>query len=794
MDFAGVDPVRRRELADLLHNINGPGMVRALLLGEAGAGKTVLLEMLADELKKRRHTVLAVKLPGLSDPNALGGRIITEARRAGFITYDDIQPLTRTIRTSIGFVPLGEAITLLSRVSRRLPSPVVLLDGLDESREPSQVALVVEELALALERWKFVVSSRPRPFSQIPYFAPFRRLLLRGLTDEESASLLLAYAPELSAQTIHRIVGIAKGNPLILRLLAQTADDTELLDSISGLPNVSLVLGRLVDAAISHSPRPATLSGLLQQIASDDEPATIAVLIYESLIHEQEIRRLLGTRYGRALVTLDNPPGTAAFIHDAVKVAFLARHALGFNLADLKFGAEEAERDELLVEAFVQRPDMDMILGGGRSIIVGDRGSGKSAIFRRLAEDAPVDGNGGADVYPVTDAGDLLHRIVASDSWLNVDALRAAWLVVAAAVAASSIPASAPERLRRDALRLRAALGLPARPANATTRLLRTGARLLGGTSLNLAVGPVSLQATLPAGVSGRPGSLSVDVESFLQDVDALLQQEARRAIIMFDRIDETFKYDRAKQQAIVQALLQAEGRVSLLRRIGLVIFLRTDIVELYDIQEKNKLVSRMLMLDWSDDDWLQVMARRALVNEPLRLLSSRLQRRYEAARTRSALAVLFPAQIEGQPADRWLIDSLRNGNGDISPRLAVLLLHLTREISARPGEKVSTLPIFSAEAAGRAMTRLSDLSFSEVVNDFKVAPSFVLNCRAGKLASFTLAEVMPLFDKTEGKVSEQVRLLERLGFLERVVQQTGSDVQSRFRIPRLYARCWDYA
>ncbi len=91
-------------------------------------------------------------------------------------------------------------------------------------------------------------------------------------------------------------------------------------------------------------------------------------------------------------------------------------------------------------------------------------------------------------------------------------------------------------------------------------------------------------------------------------------------------------------------------------------------------------------------------------------------------------------------------------------------------------------------------MTRLSDLSFSEVVNDFKVAPTFVLNCRAGKLTGFTLEEVKQLFDEAEGRTGDQVRLLERLGFLERVVEQRGVETTSLFRIPRLYTRCWDYA
>jgi hypothetical protein len=91
-------------------------------------------------------------------------------------------------------------------------------------------------------------------------------------------------------------------------------------------------------------------------------------------------------------------------------------------------------------------------------------------------------------------------------------------------------------------------------------------------------------------------------------------------------------------------------------------------------------------------------------------------------------------------------------------------------------------------------MTKLSDLSFSEVVNDFKVASSFVLNCRAGRIDKFALDDVRSLFNDSEGEISDQIRLLERLGFLERVVQERGSVQQSLFRIPKLYTRCWDYA
>lgn len=71
---------------------------------------------------------------------------------------------------------------------------------------------------------------------------------------------------------------------------------------------------------------------------------------------------------------------------------------------------------------------------------------------------------------------------------------------------------------------------------------------------------------------------------------------------------------------------------------------------------------------------------------------------------------------------------------------------------------------------------------------------SFVQNLRAGKLETFALADVRELFDEAEGKIGDQIRLLERLGFLERIVREQDGIRTSLFRIPKLYSRCFDYA
>ena len=783
MDLEDLHLVQRRELAQILHHLNDTESLGVLLLGAPWTGKTTLLRIVEEELKSNGRAVFFVSFRNLHDTGELGTRVLDAIAATPFKDIDDIG---RTLRTSAGAPPLHEVAEILRRAGARMPSPVLMLDAIDESAYPQRMASAVEELTLVLDGWKFVVSSSP-DVAEFRRFARLRVVQLRALTEEDAAALLREYAPGLSEASIPRIAELTSGDPLLFQIVVRELQRSGSIAAITDIPSLERVLEWLVDEGLRTSSDPAKLSELLEVLALAGGRDGITSLAVKSRIEEEEVRRLLDGPHIRGLLVLDDSAGTAALYPESVRDVILSQRILApqFRLADLKFGAEEAERDELLDKTFVRRQGVEAIFDQHRTIIVGDRGSGKSAIFRKPDVGiSAVDDHQRVEFYPIANTGDLLHRIVDKDVWLDADALRAAWLVVVASVIALTVPATAPKKLRRNAADLRAAFGLPTEPASLVLRAFRAAFRFLGGTTLKFGVGPVNLEARLPSSSAGRPSKASMDVESFLQEADGLLRESARRAVVMFDRIDETFKYDRVKQEAVVQALLQAEGRVSLFEHIGLVVFLRTDLFELYDIQEKNKLISRMLTLDWSEEEWLQVLVRRVLANEPFERLARRLHVADGTIETRSALEVLFPPEIEGQPVDRWLIDSLRNGNGDISPRLAVLLLHLTREQSTRQEDVVSTLPLFSAEAVGKAMTKLSDLSFSEVVNDFKVAPSFVLNCRAGKLDSFALREVEKLFDEAEGKISEQVRLLERLGFSNawsgRVVQMLNHYSESR--------------
>ena len=157
------------------------------------------------------------------------------------------------------------------------------------------------------------------------------------------------------------------------------------------------------------------------------------------------------------------------------------------------------------------------------------------------------------------------------------------------------------------------------------------------------------------------------------------------------------------------------------------------------------------------------------------------------------AMAAIFPAEIEGMASTEWLWEWMENGNGDVSPRQIILLLILAAQSPVAHKTKMNKVPIFPSAALQWGMNQLSELSFKELVDDFRVAPTFLANCRAARLRAFELAKVETLFSEDEGSISMQVERLERLGFLERVVRQDQDGTKtSAFEVPKLFTRSWD--
>lgn len=102
------------------------------------------------------------------------------------------------------------------------------------------------------------------------------------------------------------------------------------------------------------------------------------------------------------------------------------------SLSGLDFGAPAAERDieRGLEDYFIESEAYRRVSSGEKTIVLGNRGSGKSAIFQVLAKRARASGNHVIELAPEDYSYELLSQSMASEgsgSWAKLGAYAVAW-------------------------------------------------------------------------------------------------------------------------------------------------------------------------------------------------------------------------------------------------------------------------------------------------------------------------------------------------------------------------------
>jgi hypothetical protein len=465
-----------------------------------------------------------------------------------------------------------------------------------------------------------------------------------------------------------------------------------------------------------------------------------------------------------------------------------------------------------LKSRFIPRPHLGSILSGEKTVVLGDRGAGKSALFRQIQRIAAQGGSAmpmlqltpSSHLIVVTSAhpATVLQQLTVGEHSASLaDEFKALWLLFAAALAAKTLQGrfmndgEAARRLERETRKILESFVWSSAVKRGRLGQVLARLRRVFTAKVKFSVGPLTREPTVSTGGRDTAGA-RVDIDEFLERIDDTMSRHGDRLLVLFDQVDEAYKYQRDKQEPMIQGLMLAEAFVSQMRAIRLPVLLRTDLFEIYDIQEKNKFVSRMIRLEWTRQELLEFLVARLCANLGLALLGKLLDRQpSQAAAVDGVLRIIFPESVEGQLFSEWLFRGLRNGTNRVSPRQIILFLNLCRDSAAaqvRIRSREAITPLFSEAHITEAMTRLSELSYEEIVSDFRVATAFVRNCRSGKIRDFELDEVETLFNTDEGSISEQVERLERLGFLERRVIRHNDELVSRFVIPALYTRCWE--
>ena len=222
--------VHRRALDDVLSTVRS-GRSRALVLtGEAGIGKTALLEYAQEQASALR----VCKITGVESEMEF--------------TFAALPTLCTALRAEIDDIPPPQRDALLAAIGERAgPRPDAMLVGLavlslvSEAARARPVMLFVDDLHWLDTASRRILSFAARRLDAEPVGAVFAtrvidddldgiaRLVVGPLHDDESAVLLArSLTGPLDSAIRHRIIAEAHGNPLALLQLPSSLRPSEL--------------------------------------------------------------------------------------------------------------------------------------------------------------------------------------------------------------------------------------------------------------------------------------------------------------------------------------------------------------------------------------------------------------------------------------------------------------------------------------------------------------------------------------------------------------------------------------
>ncbi|MGH9928375.1 MAG: P-loop ATPase, Sll1717 family [Pyrinomonadaceae bacterium] len=446
-------------------------------------------------------------------------------------------------------------------------------------------------------------------------------------------------------------------------------------------------------------------------------------------------------------------------------------------LSSLSFAGETAERqdEEELINTFLSTANVDKALLPETSFVIGRKGTGKTAIFRKLA------GEAGALVV-TSPPGMETHRQWTPDG---------------------NFYSSVADELGKRKMEWREAW-----PAIISLAILQHIPHVPKPQWLPFSVGEAANKGQyrqsdfiqdLRAALEHRDASL-LTVE-WLEQIDQFLTSPH---LLLFDHLDAGFgntAADRRRRNDGVAGLLTTAGSLApQFQHIKFKILLREDIWREVIVPNKSHLEALAVRLNWSNKiDYLRIAIKQAWRSEPFRdLVSGRLDKEnFKLQETaieywpedfvRAAWVILAGDRVAGGRAaytDNWVWSRLADANGDHSPRaLAQLFTEaINRERDFERGKSYYSKSIIRPPALVKSLDSVSTQALDALKTD-------------------EFPELLPVFDALTaiGATPFPAHQLEtpphltalarEVGLLQTVNNNSPRDIANKFRVPELYRK-----
>ena len=470
-------------------------------------------------------------------------------------------------------------------------------------------------------------------------------------------------------------------------------------------------------------------------------------------------------------------------------------------LQALDLGKSVAEFDDALERYFIETDAFRELVNDKSDIIAGDKGTGKTAIFRilqkkygsiprlRKVEVIAAFNPTGNPIFQQLTTTETLTEAEYNRLWkAYIVSFASNWLLK---IYESDYTPSM--RVLENVLR---GLGLRTEidePRNAFSKVLSRVGALFHWRSAELectvsesGVPIVTPKVEFaPEGNNRKEEVALIDAEAVLRLVDKCLDEADVTVWIALDRLDEAFSGYAATEIPALRALLRTYLDLAEFKRMKLKLFLRRDLfsrITAGGFVNLTHVNARKLEIVWNEDDLKNLLCRRVLENarfcEALALSESSDD---------EIFACLFPEKVDSgtrKPATwTWMMRRIRDGNDVKPPRNLIDLVQLSQNSQSKR-ENIRTRrlverPLLESDALRDGLKQLSkrrvdDTLFAEA----GLAVDAIERFRGGK-AEHNIQSIASLFDCSVEEARNKVAPLITIGFLE--------EIKEVYKVPTLF-------
>jgi len=466
-------------------------------------------------------------------------------------------------------------------------------------------------------------------------------------------------------------------------------------------------------------------------------------------------------------------------------------------LTHMRLGMSVAEFDEDLENYFVQTNVFNEFVHGRKDIIAGDKGTGKTAIFRYINRNfsAIPELEGKLIIPAFNPTGSPIFSQLTSRQDMSEAEFTALWKFYILSLSAN-VYISHDSRLEGGELdNLVKALNIKTTtptPKSVFNKVISAIPNFFQWKSaeMSFSLNELGMPVIIPK-IEFDNSKSNNDEKIFISAEDALLMLENVLAKsdmdiwITFDRLDEAFQGHPEVEVKALRALLRTYLDLADLEHVKIKLFLRRDLfrrITTGGFVNLTHINAKKIEIIWDEEDLLNLIARRIRENKHF---TDALQ--ISQASDSEIFDLVFPDQVDfGLRKPKtwvWIMRRIRDGNDVKPPRNLIDLINNAREAQLRKEDRntrdYDSPPLIEPDALRKGLSLLSESR----VNDTLIAESGVLaseieKFRGGK-AEHNAESLAATLNIPLENVSSAIKPLKDIGFLE----ESGGT----YKIPALY-------